>query len=227
MSDEKREQAEGHRREARRAAALLALLSAAYLVFLWFHVPRLNNFVYSDREFTGWVGPIAERVTRGERLYEDFILPIPPGSFALLSLIQRVTGRAVLLQELWVAGLSHLLMGLFAYAIAVRFSSRKVALLVATTTLVLVTQTPKECVYDHTSLVVAWLAVVTGSVACLSRGARARRAWFVTGFLSSASLGFKQSTTVGMVAGWSVALLYLHAVAGRAGRSADRKEVED
>jgi hypothetical protein len=227
MSDEKREQAEGDRREARRAAALLALLAAAYLVFLWFHVPRLNNFVYSDREFTGWVGPIAERVTRGERLYDDFILPIPPGSFALLSLIQRVTGRAVLLQELWVAGLCHLLMGLFAYAIAVRLSSRKVGLLVATTTLVLVTQTPKECVYDHTSLVVAWLAVLTGSVACLSRGTTARRAWFVTGLLSSASLGFKQSTTVGMVAGWTVALLYLHVVAGRSGRSAERKNVED
>src|SRR5262249_55244398 len=30
-----------------------------------------------------------------------------------------------------------------------------------------------------------------------------------------------------MVAGWTMALLYLHAVARRAGRSADRKDVED
>jgi len=49
-------------------------------------VPRLNNFVYSDREFTGWVGPIAERMNQGQRLYDDLVLPIPPGSFELLSI---------------------------------------------------------------------------------------------------------------------------------------------
>src|SRR5215471_5503158 len=104
------------RREARVAWGLLALASVSFLVFLAFYVPRLNNFVYSDREFTGWVGPIAERVGRGETLYDDLVLPIPPGSFLLLSAIQRVMGKALLLQELWVAALSHLLMGLMAYA---------------------------------------------------------------------------------------------------------------
>src|SRR5260221_4120818 len=112
------------------ALGLLSLLSAAYLTFLFFYVPRLNNYVLSDREFTGWVGPIAERVARGDRPYVDFVLPIPPGSFALLALIQRAAGKALLLQELWVAGLSHWLMGLIAYAIAARFSPRRVGVLV-------------------------------------------------------------------------------------------------
>ncbi|HEX3595295.1 MAG TPA: hypothetical protein VHU80_09345, partial [Polyangiaceae bacterium] len=83
------------RREARIARMLLGVLSVAYLVFLFFYVPRLNNFVYSDREFTGWVGPIATRLNQGVRLYRDAVLPIPPGSFELLALVQRVTGKAL------------------------------------------------------------------------------------------------------------------------------------
>jgi hypothetical protein len=206
------------RREARAAWALLSLASAAFLTFLALYVPRLNNFVYSDREFTGWVGPIAERVARGEKLYDELVLPIPPGSFLLLAAIQRLSGKALLLQELWVAALSHWLMGLMAYAIAARFSSRKVGVLVAICTLVLVTQTPKECVYDHTSLLCAWLGVVSGTCAVLGEGAKARRHWMVTGLLSSLSLGFKQSTATGMIAGWAVALFYLWAVEARASR---------
>ena len=197
------------RREARTAALLLALLSAVYLAFLALYVPRLNNFLYSDREFTGWVGPIATRMLAGARLYRDMVLPIPPGSFALLAVVQRLAGRALLSQELWVAALSHWIMGLVAYGVAARYSTRKVGLLVATVTLVLVTQAPKECIYDHTSLVLAWLAVLTGMRAVLAPGATADRYWFATGTLSGLSTAFKQSTATGMVAGWAVALLYL------------------
>ncbi len=212
------------RRDARVATALLVVLSASYLTFLGFFVPRLNNFVYSDREFTGWVGPIATRLNQGARLYRDMVLPIPPGSFALLALVQRVTGKALLLQELWVAALSHFAMGLMAYAVAARFSTRKVALLVAVATLVLVTLAPKECIYDHTSLLCAWLAVVTGMRAAVGSGPPARRAWFATGFLSSLSLAFKQSTATGMVAGWALALGYLWLVEARAGRRESARE---
>src|SRR5689334_2636498 len=103
----------------------LSLLAVVYLVFLFFYVPRLNNFILSDREFTGWVGPIAERVARGQRLYDDLVLPIPPGSFVLLAAIYKIAGGPLLLHELWVAAASHLLMGLMAFAIAAKFSTRK------------------------------------------------------------------------------------------------------
>ncbi|HEX4338976.1 MAG TPA: hypothetical protein VH062_23880 [Polyangiaceae bacterium] len=218
MEDTGRAPPENERRESRLAATLLALLSLTYLAFLAFFVPRLNNFVYSDREFTGWVMPIAARLNAGARLYSDAVLPIPPGSFEVLALVQRVTGKVLLLHELWFAALSHWLMGLMAYAVAARFSTRKVALLVATVTLVLVTQAPKECIYDHTSLLCAWLAVVTGMNAVLGEGTASRRAWLATGVLTGASLAFKQSTATGMVAGWALALAYLWAVETRHGR---------
>jgi hypothetical protein len=206
------------RRDARITWALLGVMSASYLTYLAFEVPRLNNFLYSDREFTGWVGPIAERVNQGQRLYDDLVLPIPPGSFELLSIIQRVSGKVLLAQELWVAAIAHFFMGLIAYAVASRFSTRKVGVAVAVTTLVLVTQTPKECIYDHTSLVFAWLAVLTGLGGALGTGKIALRQWFATGVLSGLSLAFKQSTATGMVAGWTVALAYLWLVERRAQR---------
>jgi hypothetical protein len=198
------------RRDALTAWALLGALLTLYLVFLFLYVPRLTNYVLSDREFTGWVGPIAERVLRGERPYVDFVLPIPPGSFALLAVIQRLAGGALLLQELWVAAIAHLVMGVLAYAIAACFSTRRVALLVSFTTLVLVTQTPKACVYDHTSLLVVWSSVLAGSLALTAtEDNRRRRFWFVAGLLSTLSLGFKQSTAIGMTLGWALASAYL------------------
>lgn len=206
------------RREARAAAALLALLSVAYLTYLAFYVPRLNNFVYSDREFTGWVGPIATRLNHGARLYRDMVLPIPPGSFALLALVQRISGKVLLSQELWTAALSHWAMGLIAYAVAAKYSTRKVGLLVATVTVVIVTQAPKECVYDHTSLLCAWVSVYTGLCALLANGKHADRSWAATGLLSGFSLAFKQSTATGLVAGWGLALAYRWIVERRAKR---------
>lgn len=211
--------------ETRRSYAVLAAMMASFAVFLWFYVPRLNNFVLSDREFTGWSGPIAERMAQGDRPYIDFVLPIPPGSMMVLGFIQRMAGRALLIQELWVAGISHLLMGVLAYAIAVAMTSRKNALFVAAATLVLVVQTPKEIAYDHTSLLCAWLSLATGTHA-LFGPSRARRSflWAISGFLATLTLLFKQSTGVGIVAGWCLGIAYL---LGALWRERDRPALDD
>ena len=129
-----------------------------FFVFACFFVPRLNNNVMGDMEFTGWTGPFAERLARGERPYVDFVLPIPPGSLLLLAVIQKITGRFVLLQELAVIAASGLVLALLSYAIAVRLTTRLNAVLAAAATLVLVVQMPKECAYDHTAQICARLA---------------------------------------------------------------------
>lgn len=196
--------------ERRTAWLLLAVLSASYFAFALLYVPRLNNYVMSDKEFTGWTSPIAQRLFGRERLYEDFVLPIPPASFALLALVQRITGRARLLQELWVNAICHWLFGLLGYFIARQFTTRRIAILVALGTVVLVTQTPKECAYDQTSLVVAWLSVLSGAKALLSTEPRRRRQLlFATGFLAAVTLAWKQSTATGIVLGWGIGLAYL------------------
>ena len=208
--------------ERRRALGLLGLLGAAFLTFCWHYVPRLNNNVMSDREFTGWTGPIAERIAQGDRAYIDFVLPIPPGSFSLLAAVQKVAGRALLLQELWVAVLLQLAMALLAYAIAASLTSRRIGVLVAACTLVTLLQLPKECIYDHTAQIVAWTSIALGVWALKSQPGRARRLLFAaTGFTAVVTLGFKQSTATGIVFGWILAVGYLALVDWKTrGRSA-------
>src|SRR5262245_48173300 len=98
--------------DRRSAGLLLALLIGLFVVFAFYFVPRLNNNVMGDMEFTGWTGPFAARLAHGERPYVDFVLPIPPGSLLLLAMIQRLSGRFVLLQELTVIATIELLFAL-------------------------------------------------------------------------------------------------------------------
>ncbi len=196
--------------ERRWAFLLLGLLSSGFAVFAWFYVRRLNNYVMGDAEFTGWTAPFAARLTAGQRPYVDFVLPIPPGSFALLSWIQKATGEVRLIHELGLIAVSHLLMGLLGYATAAPLTTRLNACLVAAGTLVLVIQMPKECAYDHTAQLCVWSSMALGVRALLHEPGRHRTAlWRATGLSTGLTLAFKQSTATGVVAGWMIAFGYL------------------
>lgn len=207
--------------DVRVAHALLGLTVAAFLLFCVQMVPRLTNVHFQDVEFTGWSGPLGSRILRGERPYVDFVLPIPPGSFVLLALLEKLGGRPLLVQELGLNAAMHLAMGLLAYAMARTISSPKVAVLTAIATLGTVVQLNKECAYDHTAQVVAWASVAAGMRA-LAQDDAARRArlWVVTGICASFTLAFKQSTGIGSVFGWVLAFGYLAFSDVRAGRGA-------
>lgn len=205
--------------------ALLAI-SLAFLAYCAAFVPRLTNYLALDTEFTGWAGPIGARFAAGDVPYEDFILPIPPGSFAAMAAVQQVTGETLLIQELWFAAIAHLLMGLLAYAIARPFTSKLNALLVTAATLITVVQISKEIVYDHSAQLMAWTSIAVGVRALLAAGQadpsepakparqtrRPMRLWFATGLLATLTLAFKQTTAVGVTVGWIGALIYLGVV---------------
>lgn len=200
-------------RERLRAWALLGVLSGLFVVFLFWYLPRLNNFVMGDRELTGWVGPLAARLRAGKRPYIDFVLPIPPGSFVLLAAIQKVMGRQLLLQELTVIALLQLGMAWLAYAIAVPLTSRTNAVLVAVASLVVLIQLPKEVAYDPAALTCAWGSLAVGVRALLANDGRKRRwLWWATGLVAALTLVFKQSTATGILVGWLGAFAYLAAV---------------
>jgi hypothetical protein len=179
-------------------------------------VPRLTNNLVGDSEFTGWTGPIAERFFQGQTPYSDFVLPIPPGPFAVMAVIQALGGRALLLQELWLIAASHLALMWIAYGIARAFAGRLTAFLVAACSLATVLQLYKECAYDHTAQVLAWASIAAGAHA-LTRADRARQLWLASGALAALTLSFKQSTGSGIVSGWICALLYLALIALRSG----------
>ncbi|HVW29330.1 MAG TPA: hypothetical protein VHC69_28380 [Polyangiaceae bacterium] len=205
-------------RDERIARGLLGVTVLAFVLFCVEFVPRLTNAHFGDVEFTGWSGPLGSRLLRGERPYVDFVLPIPPGSFVLLALLEKLCGRPLLLQELALNATMHLCMGLLAYAMARTISSPKVAVLTAVATLGTVIQLNKECAYDHTAQVVAWVSVAAGMSALASRdAARRARRWIVTGALAGFTLAFKQSTAIGSVLGWFLAFAYLAFADARAG----------
>ena len=70
-----------------RAVAFLSL--AILLVALGLRiVPAHWTSIWNDREFSGWVAPVANRLSVESRLYEDGLhSPMPPLSFVLLRLL--------------------------------------------------------------------------------------------------------------------------------------------
>jgi hypothetical protein len=211
--------------ERRWAFLLLGAISLGFAVFASFYVRRLNNYVMGDAEFTGWTAPFAARLAAGERAYVDFVLPIPPGSFVLLALVQKVTGGVRLLHELGFIALAHLLMGLLGYATVAPLTTRLNAALVAAGTLVLVIQMPKECAYDHTAQLCVWASMALGVRALLHERGRRRIALFrATGLCAGLCLAFKQSTATGVITGWLLAFGYL-ALCLRRQQNGDRAEL--
>ncbi len=194
-------------RTGRLAAAMaLAALALAYALYASQAVPRLTNNLVGDSEFTGWTGPIAERFFRGEVPYRDFVLPIPPGSFVVLALAGRAFGER-LLTELTVNAVCHFGMASLAYSMSRAWASRATSFAVAAATLATVVQLYKECAYDHTAQLVAWGSMCAGAYALCAQSRIARRNyWLLTGALAGFTLAFKQSTGLGVLLGWSLAL---------------------
>lgn len=206
-----RESAAQPRSEERTCASWLLLLGViCFAVFAGFAVPRLTNNLFGDLELTGWSSPFAERIARGERPYVDFVVPIPPGSFLILALVQKLSGRVLLLQELWLVALCQAAMALTAYAIVRPFTSRHTSLLVAFASLVVLLQSPKACAYDPTAELVAWLGIALGAHA-LVRADDEKRRWLFAGagFAASSTLLFEARTATGVLGGWLVAFAYL------------------
>lgn len=213
-------QAENRARGRGVALAALIWISGCFLLLAANYVPRLFNNMWSDAEFSGWVAALAHRVHLGERMYEDVILPIPPGSIWLLAQIEAFTGRPLMLTEAWACAICHLGLALAAYAIAVPFAGRKLGILVAATTLAFVIQLPKELVYDHTAQLVSWVSFVFLARGLVGWKKPRHLAWLIgAGVLAGFVCAFKQSTSVGAIGAGIVGIAYLAFVGYRRGEA--------
>ncbi len=191
----------------RASRTVLVVYVLCFVGFAFLYVPRLANPLWSDVEFTGWVSPIAQRMVEGQRIYRDFTLPIPPGSFALMAAFQSLTGRFFLLDELWLCALCQLLMVPIGYALVRPFTTERNATLATMAMVPVLIAAPKEIAYDHTALVVAW-----GSLLLLARGllrAPGKVRWGLlasAGFAAGLTLVLKSSTGAGAITAVSVAM---------------------
>jgi len=212
----------------RRPASALAALGALVVlmgVLAAVATPRLTNHAVGDVEFTGWSGPVADRLFRGKAPYLDFVLPIPPGSLVLLAAIHRLAGEARLLHELGLIAVCHIALAVLAYLVARPLTTRENAVLVAYASAVVLLRGLKECAYDQTAAVVVWSSVALGAHALAAAPAQRRRLWAACGALAALTMLFKQSTAIGALAGWPLCLAYLAVVGVESRRQTGRDAV--
>ncbi len=216
-------------RVLRPAPILLVVFTLCYLGLAWLYVPRLVNCIWTDVEFTGWIGPLASRLGEGDRVYRDFTLPIPPGSFIILHAIQALAGRVHIAHDLWVIALCQLGMVWVGYWLLRPFVAAHVAAMAAVATAPILIATPKEIAYDQTAQLVAWSALaVLAHALTAPADRRRRRLLFFAGLLSALTLLFKSSTGVGATGGALLALGFVTAIAARQeGRTGLRGHARD
>lgn len=184
------------------APVALVWLVVSLGIFAAFAVPRLTNNAIGDLEFSGWSGAVGQEFQPGRAPYSDFVLPIPPGSLALLAWIHRLAGSPRLLHELGLIAVCQIAMAVLAYPIARPFTTRLNAILVSFASAVTLLRGLKECAYDHTASLVAWGAVACLAQAAFLRDSRRREFTFAAaGVLAILTLLFKQSTATGVLCG--------------------------
>jgi hypothetical protein len=186
-----------------RLALELALLLGAMALLGAVVVPAHWTSLWMDREFTGWVAPVANRMHGGVVLYgRHGHLPMPPGPFVLVELLSR--GRATWLTESLLNFAFQSLAVLAAYAGMARLWRPPVPFLAAFATLPIFYALPKTILYDASA---QFLVALTGVVALWYLAGAARARLPALGVSSAACLLFKQSTGAGLCLGVALAVL--------------------
>jgi hypothetical protein len=150
------------------AALIEPFILVAFMVVLGFIiVPSHWTSIWMDREFTGWVAPIANRLSAGLKLYADGgHVPMPPLPFVSLHLLAH--GRALWLTESlcnFVFQALTLLLMYIALGLVVR---RPVPFLATLVAMPIFFSLPKTIVYD--SMAQFHVALLGVLVVCHSRG---------------------------------------------------------
>jgi len=195
--------------QLRRAGFLVLFLMLVALGFCM--VPAHWTSIWMDQEFTGWVGPIANRLHAGSRLYGDGLhSPMPPLSFVLMRLLYpsgAIWINESMLNFVFQAGILLLLYG--------AFSKQVGATLAFVSTLAAIPvffSLPKTILYDS----MAQFLVAAAAVLCAwvvreqAAGISPRIGWLrlaALGLLLGVLMLTKQSTGAGAVLGVCVALL--------------------
>lgn len=177
------------------ATVLVLALAALGVLF----VPAHWVSIWMDPEFTGGMGPLANRLVDGERLYTDGMhSPLPPLTFVLL----RIVGGG---DVSWLTGsvLNYLFQALTLLAswLALRETfGRRIGFLAAVCAIPIFLALPKTVVYD--SLVQLCVALAAWIVA-----ARPARWPVLLGVVTAVAVLTKQSTGLGLAGGVVLALV--------------------
>ena len=193
-------------------ALLLALFGAIGVAM----VPAHWSSIWADREFSGWVVPIANRIGGGQRLYEDGLhLAMPPLPFVILHWVGG--GAATWWMESLVNFCLQSLTIVVMYLGLSRTLPRPIPFLAALGAMPIFFSLAKMIAYDSVvQVTVAAIAVsITAHLLSLSTSAASeapepqrRLAWlFAAAGATAAAILSKQNTALGAAGGASLLLL--------------------
>ncbi len=191
-----------------RGYAAVVDLTALSAVLAWMGVliiPCHWTSIWMDREFTGWVVPIANRLIDGQRLYADGAhTPMAPLPFVVSRLLFGASG--IWIQE---SALNFICQAVAILVLCYGFAARlprPVAFWAALATIPVFASLPKTIAYDA----MAQLLVAVATVATL-RALEVRRFFDLRLLLLAATTAAciltKQNTGAGVLIGASVAIL--------------------
>jgi hypothetical protein len=193
----------------------LAALAVVVTLVGWKVVPAHWTSIWMDREFTGWVAPIAARFVEGQVLYTDGAhSPMPPLPAVLLRLLSP---RPRWLHESAVNWLFQGLTIISVYLALWRDLPRPAAVTAALAVVPNFYSLPKTVAYDAIAqffvAVVCWQVVSHLRLAARSPlpWSRTVRPLLVVGAATGACLLTKQSTGVGVLVGVGASLLLARA----------------
>src|SRR5947209_4547176 len=167
--------------------------------------------IWMDREFTGWVAPIAARIANGQALYtEGAHSPIPPLPAVLMRFLYGHDARWIdesRLNFIFQCGIL-----IVSYISLSRWLPRPVPLIAAIAGAGFLFALPKTILYDSMAQFLAALAIAIVSALfwrLLERGSRVPLGGHlvVLGAVLAALILTKQSTAAGLIAGIFVTLL--------------------
>lgn len=199
----------------RRVLFDLLVLGVVFAVIAWRIVPSHWTSVWMDREFSGWVAPVANRVAAGERLYADGLhSPMPPLPFVVMAVAHG--GGATWLDESRLNVILQIGLLLLAYAALARVMARPVPLFAVLLATPVIFSLSKTIVYD--AMAQFWVALL-GLLLVLRATPGGR--WRIVALDAGLAIGTalllltKQSTALGAFLGTALALWWIDAGAGR------------
>lgn len=213
----------GRRQVAAECVVLVALMAAVG----WMVVPAHWTSIWMDREFTGWVAPVANRLvspfaasSEGIRLYADGgHVPMPPIPFVFMNLV--TFGHATWLSESLANAVFQALTLMMMYAGLRRLYGGAIPFLATAAAIPIFFSLPKTIVYDSMAQCLAALAAVAAlwhvrrqewRTLAVEAGVTMPLEWFSPSILLMAAatagcLLTKQSTGGGVGIGVAAALL--------------------
>jgi len=202
---------DGRQSRLRYMTVEISLLLTVMLVVGMVVVPSHWSSLWMDREFTGWVAPISNRMHDGLILYSEHgHMPMPPGPFVLIEVLTQ--GQATWWTESLLNFVFQSLTLLVAYLALSLLWRPPIPFIATLASMGFFYALQKSIFYDSSAQFFAAVGGLLALIYLRSLGERSGRADYgrlmALAFIAAVTVIFKQSTGAGLCLGLGLAVLF-------------------